>query len=122
MSTITVTHASAVPTTRLRLTTRGRRVLAALAAAPIVLAIAIGAISGGSAIASSDHGAAEERFVTVTVAAGDTLWGIASAVAGDADVRDVVIELASLNGLQSTDVTPGQELSVPATWVAAAAD
>ena len=84
MSTVTLAaSASHIPTprTRLRLTHRGRRVLAAVAALPLTAAIAIGIVSGGAAIGSNDTGAPEGTFETVTVMPGDSLWSIARSVA-----------------------------------------
>lgn len=129
MSTISIANtvsapalrAASVDSTRLRMTARGRRVLAALAAAPIVLAIAIGAISGGSAVATRDAVSTDDAFVTVTVAAGDTLWGLAEsfAGAGAGDTRDVIAEIQRVNRLESTTLVAGQTISIPASFVAA---
>ncbi|WOF22008.1 LysM peptidoglycan-binding domain-containing protein [Microbacterium betulae] len=115
MSTISIAQA---PATRLRITARGRRVLTALAAAPLVAAIGIGALSGGAALASRDAGAPAGTFDTVTVMAGDTLWGIAEEVAPGADPRDVVDEIARLNQLSGSGVVAGQQLAIPAEYSA----
>lgn len=48
-----------------------------------------------------------------TVAPGDTLWSIASQIAGDSDPRPVVDRIAELNGLASQHLVPGQILVVP---------
>jgi len=115
-----VTIAPAAPTaTRLRLTTRGRRVLAGLAAAPIAAALALAAVSGGTALASHDAGAPAGTFETVTVSAGDSLWGIAQRVAPHADPRDVVDAIVRLNALEGVAITPGEELSVPVEYTQA---
>jgi len=106
----------AAPRTRLRLTVRGRRVLAGLAAAPVVAALAVAIIGGGSALASREGGAGAEAFELVTVSAGDTLWSIAQEVAPDQDPRDVVYELKTLNNLSGGLLTPGQQISVPAAY------
>ena len=48
------------------------------------------------------------------VAPGDTLWGIAAGVAAPGeDVRDVVLELISLNRLPSGGLQAGQTIVVP---------
>ena len=83
--------------TRLRLTLRGRRVLAVVAALPAVIAIAVAMISGGTALASRDAGAPAGSFETVTVMHGDSLWSIAEEVAPLADPRDVVDAIVRLN-------------------------
>ena len=99
--------------TRLRLTVRGRRTLAGLAALPGVIAIAFALVSGGSALASLDDGAAAEEFVTVVVGAGDSLWSIAEDAAPRADPRDVVDAIVRLNALDGATVSAGQRLAVP---------
>ncbi|RLK53018.1 LysM peptidoglycan-binding domain-containing protein [Microbacterium telephonicum] len=108
----------AVPTTRLRLTVRGRRVIAVLASLPAVIALALAILSGGSAIASHDAGAPAGTFATVTVVPGDTLWSIAGDIAPDADPRDVVDQIVTLNALPTGDVIPGQSLSIPVEYSA----
>ncbi|WP_040163545.1 LysM peptidoglycan-binding domain-containing protein [Microbacterium gorillae] len=108
----------AVPT-RLRMTVRGRRVLAVLASLPIVALIAFGALSGGNAMASSEHGAPADTFQTVTVLPGDSLWGIATEIAPDADPRDVVADIISLNALGTSDLRAGQTLAIPTAYTTA---
>jgi len=51
--------------------------------------------------------------VHYTVVQGDTLWDIATAYAGDRDVREVVYLIRRLNGLPSAEIHPGQVLFVP---------
>jgi LysM repeat protein len=93
----------------LRLTRRGRWVVAALAS---VVAIGTG-IVGGQAVAAGPTQALE--VVSYTVQPGDTLWQIAAhvAVPGE-DVRDVIVELQDLNALPRAELTAGQHLVVPA--------
>ncbi|QAY60818.1 LysM peptidoglycan-binding domain-containing protein [Microbacterium protaetiae] len=115
-----VTIAPTAPTaTRLRVTRRGRRVLAALVALPVAAAIAAAAISSGSALASRDAGAPSGTFTTVTVSAGDSLWGIAQRIAPEADPRDVVDAIVRLNALDGVSITPGEQLSVPQEYAPA---
>lgn len=104
--------------TRLRLTARGRRVLAALAALPAVIALAAAVISGGSAFASRDGGAPVGAFETVTVSYGDTLWSIAQEVAPNSDPRDVVGAITRLNALDGGVLDVGQSLAIPAEYSA----
>jgi hypothetical protein len=110
---------NAAPTTRLRLTVRGRRVLATVVALPIAVAIAFGAVSGGSALASRDAGAPVGTFEEVTVMAGDSLWGIAQEVAPSADPRDVVDAIMRLNALDGVALSAGQRLAIPAEYSSA---
>ena len=91
----------------LRLTARGRAVLAGLA---IAVAAVIGSVVGAATGAAEASPAVE----VVTVTSGDSLWGIASEVAAPgADVRDVMSEIAALNGLEDTTLIAGQQLTVP---------
>ena len=111
-----VSFARAGASTRLRLTVRGRRVLATIAALPAIAAIAIAMVSGGSALASRDAGAAAGSFVTVTVSSGDSLWSIAEEIAPAADPRDVVDAIVRLNALDGATLQAGQSLAIPAEY------
>lgn len=117
MSTIDTTATAiavfATPRTRLRLTTRGRRLLAFLAAIPAVLALTVAILSGGGALASGEHGAPAGTFEKVTVMPGDTLWSIAEDVAPGVDPRDVVDDIMRLNALPSGSLMAGQTLALP---------
>lgn len=105
-----------VRSTRLRLTMRGRRLLAGLAALPAVVAIAVAMVSGGTALATRDAGAPVGSFETVTVSQGDSLWSIAEEVAPQADPRDVIDAIVRLNALDGVTVQAGQSLAVPAQY------
>lgn len=111
--------ATVVRRTRLRLTARGRRVLAALAAVPVAAAIALAALGGGSAIATDSAGAPAGSFAEITVMPGDSLWSIAQEVAPAADPRDVVDAIARLNALESSSVAAGQRLAIQAEYAPA---
>ncbi|GAA5203695.1 LysM peptidoglycan-binding domain-containing protein [Microbacterium jejuense] len=103
--------------TRLRLTVRGRRVLALLAALPALVALGAAlALGGGAALASRDSGTPVDSFETVLVSAGDTLWSIAEEVAPGHDPRDVVDQIARLNALTGVSVQAGQRLAIPAQY------
>lgn len=121
MTTIAFTPASgahcAAPTTRLRMTRRGRRVLVAAASAPAVVALAIVTVFGGSALASADSTPpAPASFETMTVMPGDTLWSIAQSLAPSADPRDVVDAIIRLNALGSTALAAGESIAIPAEY------
>ena len=95
----------------LRLTERGRRVVAGLS-------IAIGlCIAAGTAVTvelqGADGGLELAGASTVVVQPGDTLWSIARSVAPDEDPRAVVDAIVDLNGLHSVDLMPGAELQLP---------
>ena len=101
---------------RLRLTMRGRRVLASAVALPVAVALGAALLGGGAALASRDAGAGSDSFETVTVSAGDSLWGIAVEIAPQADPRDVVDEIVRLNALGGVEVVAGQSLAIPAQY------
>jgi len=105
----------AVRSTKLRLTVRGRRVLAAVAAAPLVAGIAFSVLAGGSALASGEQNAVVS-FETVTVLPGDTLWSIASEIAPGVDPRDVIDDIMSLNNLSSGAIQAGSEIAIPTQY------
>jgi LysM repeat protein len=50
---------------------------------------------------------------SVVVRPGDTLWSVASTVAGDDDVRAVVDRIREVNGLRGSAIRPGQVLLLP---------
>ena len=57
----------------------------------------------------------EPETVDFRVRSGDSLWTIAEMVAPEAtDVRGVVAEIRTLNDLETSVITPGQTLLVPA--------
>ncbi|SDQ20626.1 LysM peptidoglycan-binding domain-containing protein [Microbacterium sp. cf332] len=107
------------PRTRLRLTRRGRRVVATIAALPAVVAVSFAVLSGGGALASNEAGAPEGSFTTVTVMSGESLWSIAEEVAPAADPRDVVDAIVRLNALGSGQLEAGQTLAIPAEYTTA---
>lgn len=93
---------------RLHLTRRGRVVVALLG-----LAVVLGGLMGGRAVADGPEQATE--VVTHAVQSGETLWQIAASVAGPGeDVRDVVLSLQQLNGLADASLQAGQVLLLPA--------
>lgn len=95
--------------TTLRITRRGRIVLATLIAVPVV-AVSLLVTSPG-ALAESTPAANDFDYVTVT--SGDTLWSIAELIDPTGDPRDTVAELMTLNQLSSANLSPGQELAIP---------
>lgn len=114
MSTIAITR----PSTRLRLTARGRAVLAVIAALPIVAVLSVAILNGGAALASRDEGLPAGSFETITVAAGDSLWSLADEIAPTADPRDVIDAIVRLNGLTGSSIAAGQRLAIPTEYAA----
>lgn len=93
---------------RLRLTRRARRLA-------FVLAVGVG-VALGSWLDSLFGGSGDLRLAgesSVVVHSGDTLWSIATSVAGDDDVRAVIDEIQRANGLHGADLVPGQVLLLP---------
>lgn len=93
----------------LRITRRGRVVLAALFAIPVA-AVSLLVTSPGALAEST---ASSNNFDYVTVVSGDTLWAIAEMIDPTGDPRDMVVELMTLNQLTSANLSPGQELAIP---------
>ncbi|MCF8522520.1 MAG: LysM peptidoglycan-binding domain-containing protein [Pontimonas sp.] len=93
----------------LRITRRGRVVLAALFAIPVV-AVSLLVTSPGALAEST---ASSNNFDYVTVVSGETLWAIAEMIDPTGDPRDMVAELMTLNQLTSANLNPGQELAIP---------
>jgi predicted Zn-dependent protease len=96
-------------TTTLRLTRRGR-VAVVLAMMGMVLVLL--AVFGPRSAATGEVGT-PVRTRSVEVAPGDTLWTIASDVAGPGQVRDMVHRIEELNALNGPAVAVGQEIAVP---------
>jgi nucleoid-associated protein YgaU len=103
--------ATALPPARpaIRLTRRGRVVLAVLAA--LVLAGLF--VAGATAAQASAPAAAHAADTRVFVQPGDTVWSIAQRTHPDADPQTVVQDILSDNHLSSAAVTVGQRLWVP---------
>jgi hypothetical protein len=101
----------------LRLTRRGRGVLIVLASVPLVVGLIFMVNAGGAA--ATDSGA-PTHFGYVTVEAGQSLWAIAEKVAPNADPREVIADIVSLNQLEGGVVSPGERIAIPAQYEGAA--
>ena len=55
----------------------------------------------------------ESKYVQVVVTPGESLWSIASMVAGNGQIAAVVAEIVEVNKLKSADVAAGVKLLVP---------
>ena len=92
-----------------RLTRRGRLVVTLVLLGAVLLAcVAFGARSA----ATGDAGSPVPTRM-VQVGPGDTLWGIASEVAGPGQVREKVLQIEQLNALPGPALRVGQRLAVP---------
>ena len=94
---------------RLRLTRRGRIVVALLA----VLAACGLFVAGASAAQASGPASAHGRAAQVIVQPGDTLWSIAQSADPNADARAIVQQILQANRLTDPNITAGQRLWVP---------
>ncbi len=101
------------PLPPLRLTRRGRRVVAGLVVAGgFGLAALVGpAVLGGGSAGGAGLALAGES--SVVVQPGDTLWSIAADIAPGHDPRGVVDALQATNHLVGSALIPGQVLLVP---------
>ncbi len=60
------------------------------------------------------YAAGAQRYATVVVHPGDTLWAIASThTARTADIQDTIDRIAEVNHLSGASILPGQRLRVP---------
>lgn len=99
---------------RLRITPRGRAVVAVLVAAPLALgAVALGLGQGAAASTSSSSSTSAATFHWITVGHGDSLWSIAQRIAPSADPRDVIADIVDLNQLPSASVSAGERIAIP---------
>ena len=71
--------------------------------------------SGSNALSAAKiNGSSDAKsYIVVTVAAGETLWSLASQMADGGDVQTLVADIASANSLSGVDVEAGQKLRVP---------
>jgi len=100
------------PAAPLRLTRRGR-VVVAVAAALLVTVISL--LAAGVAQATN-HGSprpARQNLVQVVVRPGQSLWSVAESADPDQDTRAVVQQIVDLNSLNGDTVFAGQQLWVP---------
>ncbi|PZR56331.1 MAG: hypothetical protein DLM50_08670 [Candidatus Meridianibacter frigidus] len=60
------------------------------------------------------YAANSERFSTVTVHPGESLWAIAAShTTTDGDVQETLDQIAAANHLVGSSVVPGQHLRIP---------
>ena len=112
MSTLSLAPAfSATPRARstVRLTRRGRL---AVFLTSLFLVLGVAFVLAGGAVGTGEAGQPAPTEI-VQVAPGDTLWGIASEIASDGDVRSMMSEIERLNALESAGLAAGQKLRVP---------
>jgi predicted Zn-dependent protease len=80
----------------------------AIALAALSLIVALPTLSGMRLYA-----AGAERYASVTVRPGDTLWSIASAHDAGGDIQQTIDEIDAVNHLRGQALQPGQKLRIP---------
>ena len=101
------------PDVALRLTRRGRVVVAAVAA---LLVTVVSLLAAGAAQATNHGlppGATRQNLVQVVVGPGQSLWSVAESADPDQDTRAVIHQIVDLNALSGDVVFAGQQLWVP---------
>ena len=97
----------------LRLTRRGRIVIAAAAALLVTMLSLV--LTGGAWAAgpsAPSHGA-DRSLAQVVVLPGQSLWSVAQTADPNADPRQVMQQIIELNGLAGDEIQAGQQLWVP---------
>jgi hypothetical protein len=103
----------ATPVVPLRLTRRGRVLVAAVAALLVtVMSLLASAAAQATNHATSPH-AAWQNLVQVVVRPGQSLWSVAESADPDQDTRAVIQQIIELNSLSGDTVLAGQQLWVP---------
>lgn len=60
------------------------------------------------------YAATAQRYATVTVQPGDTLWSIAAAhTSDDTNVQSTIDRITEANHLRATSLQPGERLRIP---------
>ena len=90
-----------------RLTARGRRVVALLALLPIFVAFLLVGTRADQADATGPTTA------VIKVEAGQSLWDVAVAIAPNEDPRSTIWTIKALNGLDTSEVQEGLGLIIP---------
>jgi len=99
-------------TVPLRLTRRGR-VVVAIAAALLLAVLSLVIAASAQATNHPLPRAAQQSLAQVIVRPGQSLWSVAETADPDADTRVVVQQIIELNGLTGDVVFAGQRLWVP---------
>lgn len=103
--------------TRVRLTRRGRIVVATLITAGVMLVAALAWLAGTARAEAAGRGspasAVYHSMRPVVVQPGESLWTIATQADPAGDPRAVMQEIIDINALNGTSVQPGQRLWLP---------
>jgi hypothetical protein len=93
----------------IRLTRRGRRVVALLAIIPIALTFLLIGMRG----AVATDGSIQSETQSVVVKPGQSLWDVAVAISPNTDPRETIWLIQQLNTMETSEVLAGQALVVP---------
>jgi hypothetical protein len=100
-----------------RLTRRGRMVVAGFAILVVIAAATLLSMAAAGSVQASSHasapGSAYRGMTQVVVQPGQTLWSIATAADPSANTWGVVQQIVSVNALSSANVQSGELLWVP---------
>jgi nucleoid-associated protein YgaU len=100
-----------------RLTRRGRRVVAGLVICMVIVAVTVLWMSLAGSVQASSHGPSAgspyQGMTQVVVRPGQTLWSIAAAAEPSGNPWAVVQQIINVNALSSANVQAGQLLWVP---------
>lgn len=102
--------------TPVRLTRRGRIVVATVAVLGAIVAVLLVSLLAAGGARASNHsqpGGPYRGMHEIVVQPGQTLWSIASAAEPTADPRIVISQIMAVNALSGTDIQAGQLLWVP---------
>jgi hypothetical protein len=98
------------PAAGLRLTRRGRRLVAGLS---VATGIGIALVTAATVVGDARAQLQPVGDSSVVVRSGDTLWSIAVDVAPGEDPRAVVDAIVEVNDLEGVGLVPGQVLQLP---------
>lgn len=96
-----------------RLTRRGRIVVAGVSALIIGLLSVVLATTAKATRSASGAGATGKYIAKVVVRPGQSLWTVAEAYDPDADTRQVIADIEQMNSMTGDQLKPGETLWVP---------
>ena len=97
-----------------KLTARGRNVVRGTVVASLLIVIGAGFSAVGNATENKVvSGSAKSGYTQIVVAPGETLWSLASMIAGSGSVTATEQEIVDANQLAGTDLAAGARLWVP---------
>jgi hypothetical protein len=114
--TLAVRARPGVSRTPIKLTRRGRLVVAALVVTGLTIVVLLASVLASGGAQATSHGqptAGYQGMHRIVVQPGQTLWSIASAAEPTADTRLVVQQIMTANALTGTTISAGQLLWVP---------